>query len=177
MELRKCTDEQDLAKIEDLYMTAFPDNERKPFWLIVEKSREGSMEALAIEEDGVFLGLAIMILHRDIALLDYFAVSEESRGQGIGTKALAALAKRYPDMTVVIEIEDPDEPSDNPEERLRRRDFYGRSGFSPMPYKVWLYGVKMQILTDKKDVPFERYHRIFKEVYSEKSAKNISLAE
>ena len=177
MELKLCDSGERLESIRELYCAAFPSEERKPFSLILEKAAERSMEILSIEQDGEFLGLAIMILHREIALLDYFAVTPERRGEGIGTKTLDALRSRYPDKILLLEIEDPDEPCDNRDERLRRRAFYERNRMEPMPYRVWLYGVKMLVLTDGAvSVPFERYRAIFEEVFSKKSAKNVRLA-
>ncbi len=176
MELKVCTSGEMLEAVKALYVDAFPPEERKPFSIIEDKVREGSMEILCMEEDGRFLGLAIMILHGDIALLDYLAVSPESRGCGVGTRTLSLLKERYPDRTLLLEIEDPDEPSDNTAERLRRQDFYARNGMVSMDYRVWLFGVKMIILTDGEEVPFSRYHAIFLEVFGKRTAKNVSLA-
>ena len=77
MKIIKATDEKRLQLIEKLYMSAFPKVERKPFQLILQKQKEGTMELLSIEEDHKFLGLAIFAHDKDIALLDYFAISEE----------------------------------------------------------------------------------------------------
>ena len=177
MELVIAKTKEQLADIEALYLAAFPREERKPFSLMQKKCEEGSMEMLAIEEDGRFLGLAIMILHGEIALLDYLAVSPDCRGEGVGTKTLAALKERYPDRHLLIEIEDPNEPADNTAERVRRRAFYLRNGMTPMPYKIWLFGIKMLVLTDGAPIPFDRYHAIFSDVFSEKACQNVSLAE
>lgn len=177
MELVTAKTKEQLANMEALYKEAFPKEERKPFALMLKKCEEGSMEMLALEQDGRFLGLAIMILHGEIALLDYLAVSPDARGGGIGTKTLAALKSRYPDRHLLIEIEDPDEPADNTAERVRRRAFYLRNGMTPMPYKIWLFGIKMLVLTDGTHIPFDRYHAIFGDVFSEKAWQNVSLAE
>jgi hypothetical protein len=45
-----------------------------------------------------------------------------------------------------------------------------------MDYRVWLFGVKMIILTDGAKVPFPRYHTIFLEIFGKKAAQNVSLA-
>jgi GNAT superfamily N-acetyltransferase len=176
MELNVCLSPERLDEVKKLYIEAFPPEERKPFSMIEDKVREGSMEILCMEEEGRFIGLAIMILHGDIALLDYLAVSPERRGNGSGTKTLSLLKERYPEKTLLLEIEDPDEPSDNTAERLRRRDFYFRNGMVAMDYRVWLFGVKMIILTDGAEVPFSRYHTIFLEIFGKKAAQNVSLA-
>lgn len=80
MKLTNCAASAQLANIERLYLEAFPAVERKPFPLMVQKSQEGIIELLAIEEeDGSFLGLAITVLHGNDVLLDYFAVCPQDR--------------------------------------------------------------------------------------------------
>lgn len=166
-----------MRELRALYEKTFPRSEKKPFFVILRKRRKGTMEILSVEdENGVFLGFAITILHKDIVLLDYFAISPTCRGQGIGTKVLALLEERYAGKRILLEIEDPDEPADNTAERLRRREFYLRNGLTIQNYKVWLFGVKMLILTNRRTVTFEEYHEIFEQVFSLKLSKNVTKA-
>jgi len=167
---------QNRKLLKKLYQTAFPRSEKKPYLLIERKCREGSMERMAIEEDGQFLGLAITILHKDIVLLDYFAVSPESRGKGIGSAILKELTVRYPGKRILLEIEDPEEPCKNREDRLRRKAFYLRNGLTVQNYKVWLFGVKMLILTLGGSVTFEEYHETYAEVFTSAIRKRIKKA-
>ena len=60
MELTKALTKERQDRIYKLYLTAFPESERKPFPLLIEKQEEGIVDILSIEEDGHFLGLAIM---------------------------------------------------------------------------------------------------------------------
>ena len=95
-----------------LYKEAFPRSERKPFSLMERRERFGHMEILSIEEEG-FLGLAITVLHEDLVLLDYFAISSGARGQGAGGRALSLLKKRYAGRRLFLEIEFPEESASN----------------------------------------------------------------
>ncbi len=158
-----------------LYERAFPQNEKKPFVLIEDKAAKGSMEILCIlSEAGDFCGLVITILHRDLMLLDYFAIAEDQRGNGIGSAVLLLLQERYPDRRLLLEIEDPQEVgAPNREERIRRSSFYHRNGWYPMPFTVSLFGVPMQILCPEKAVTFEEYHEIFVRVFSEQTAQKV----
>ena len=105
MKIIKATDEKRLKMIEELYLRAFPKSERKPFSLMVQKQSEGTMELLSIEEENTFLGLAIFAHDKDIALLDYFAITDEMRGQGVGSRAIKALQKIYTGKRFILEIE------------------------------------------------------------------------
>ena len=46
-----------------------------------------------------------------------------------------------------------------------------------MPYKVWFYGTKMQVLTSGKDVSFESHYEVYKMILGSDVAKNIELVE
>ncbi len=179
MKIVKLTKEKDTTLVRQLYESAFPPEEKKPFSLILKKSDAGSMEILSIEgDDGSFLGLAIFILYKELALLDYFAISPERRGGGVGTRALALLRTRYTGRHFLLEIEDTDEQdAPNLAERIRRKAFYTRNGLSAMPYRIILFGVRMQVLTDGAFIPFEEYHAIFPAVFSQRIASNIVLYE
>jgi hypothetical protein len=76
---------------------------------------------------------------------------------------------------MILEIEDPDVPSDNTSERIRRKGFYLRNHMTLMPFRVNLFGVEMLILTNGKSVTFEEYHEIFSRVFSPDISKNICL--
>ncbi len=176
MILNNVSDKQDLNQIQQLYLTAFPSNERKPFPLILQKCAEGSMEILKIEDEkNTFVGLVIMILYKNLAILDYFAIDENMRNLGYGSAVLSLLNERYSNKCMILEIEDPDVPSENTPDRIRRKGFYLRNHMALMPFRVNLFGVEMLILTNGKSVTFEEYHEIFTHVFSPDISKNICL--
>lgn len=172
VELVPVTGGQTLRQIKKLYREAFPRCERKPFAVIWEKSRKGQMELLAIDSEG-FAGLVITVLYGDIVLLDYFAVSPERRGDGIGSAVMALLQSRYAGKRLLLEIEDPDVPCDNREERERRRRFYLRNGLTVMPYGITLFGVPMRVLTRGGAVSFAEYHAVYACTFSPLLAQNV----
>ena len=163
-----------LEKIENLYISAFPKNERKPFDLIIDKCDNGLMEIITIQSDSNdFLGFAIMILHDDMVLLDYFAITPESRGQNIGSTALKLLFERYKNKRFILEIENTEAECDNFEERKRRKAFYTRNGMSVMPFKVNLIGVEMEVLTHNCVVTYEEYYSIYENTFSDEYCNKI----
>ena len=172
--LTPCQTKEQLSVVEALYMRAFPKEERKPFSVILAKAEEGSMEVLAIEEGSAFLGLAITILYKDRVILDYLAISEDKRGQSVGTQTLTLLKQRHMGKRLIIEIEDPDEPAENVTDRVRRKNFYLRNGLFEMPFRILLFGVRMQVLCTAP-LSFSEYHEVFPAVFSEHAAKNVIL--
>lgn len=173
--LRLANTDAQLQQIEALYMRAFPAAERKPFSMILRTRRRGYAEILTIEAaDGTFAGEAITVQCGSLVLVDYFAVSEEKRGCGVGSAALQLLRERYADKTVFLEIESTkEENAPNRAQREKRKAFYLRNGLSCMPFRVVEFGVEMEILTFSGEVTFDDLHRLYKSVFGRTVAANI----
>ena len=149
------------ARLYTLYLCAFPRSERKPFFFMVKKHREGTFEMLCILKDGRFAGLAFMAFHEDLVLVDYLAVSKSLRGSGVGSGALAALRRRYPGKRLFLEIESVYEDTPERPQRLRRKHFYLENGMTPMGVMVRLFGVPMELLGFDCSITYEQYHSFY----------------
>ena len=159
-----------------LYTEAFPESERKSPKLIEAKSREGGIDILAIvDENRNFLGEMITVKRGRLVLLDYFAICPDIRGGGIGSKALAMLRDYYRDHILILEIESLNEPSDNAEQRQRRKRFYLSNGFSPLDWEILLFGIRMEVLTYGEHIDFDSYHDIYASTFDETISDNIKL--
>lgn len=175
LELLHPDDHARLNQIENLYLCAFPKNERKPFRLICQKSRDGVTDILSIEENGQFLGLAITIPYEDKVLLDYFAMNPESRGKGWGSQALKALLGYYEGCRMIIEIETTSQEADNLEERIRRKRFYQNNGITGLGFMADLFEVRMEILSNKTRVTFDEYLELYVKTYGERMREFVKM--
>lgn len=173
--LRSADTDAQLQQVEELYMRAFPAAERKPFSMILRTRRRGNAEILTIEAaDGTFAGEAITVQCGSLVLVDYFAVSEEKRGCGVGSAALRLSRERYAGKTVFLEIESTKaENVPNRAQREKRKAFYLRNGLSCMPFRAVEFGVEMEILTFSGEVTFDDLHRLYKSVFGRAVAANI----
>lgn len=164
-----------LRDLKRLYRKAFPASEKKPFWLIRKKQREGITEILGlVNEEDRLVGEIITIAWQDLLLVDYFAIVEDVRGQGCGARALRLLQERYRNQRILLEIETPDIPCKNGKERVRRKHFYQSCGMESMDYHVGLFGVEMEIMTFQCPVSFDEYHGIFAGVYGKRFAGRVT---
>ena len=169
---------QDVRQMKKLYVEAFPKAERRPWWLIAKKRREGASDVWAVCADGEFVGMAVTLNCGDRVLLDYFATQAQKRGSGIGAKALALLQEKYADKLFLLEVETTKKPSAEAELRARRKNFYLRCGMVEMPdYSANLFGVEMEILTTGARLSFDRYHEIYEVAFGNRLAKNIVKVE
>ncbi len=152
---------EDFARIEEIYHTRleqdFPDNERKPLSSIRRMWECGSYEVRVFERDGEVLAYAFFLRLGDNGLLDYFAVDEEHRGEGLGTRFLSRLAECLQGLScVLVEAEDP-EKAVNGSDRVRRERrlrFYKRSAFRQTALTSTVFGADYRVL----EAPVGREH-------------------
>lgn len=159
-----------------LYNEAFPAYERKPFSLIRSMQKKGKSDIWYFEKNGTFAGLVFTINSSDVILIDYLAMVPNRRGKGIGSEIIAQLRKYYADKGIFVEIESIFDKCDNPDERLRRKQFYLRNGMVPMKVMVVLFGVEMELLGINCQLTYDEYYSFYKDNYGDFAAKNIKPA-
>ena len=164
-------------KIYRLYRTAFPRSERKPFSMIMKMTRLGKTDTWYCTDNGQFVGIAITINGEEAILLDYFAMAKDVRGSGYGSALLQTLIAQYAPKTLFGEIETVFDDVEDLELRKRRKAFYLRNGLKEMGIMVYLFGVKMELLTSDRSMTFEEYRDFYKCNYNEWAANHISPAE
>ena len=152
-------------------MRDFPESELKPFATILGMMRSGIYEPLAFyEEDGTLTAYAwqTVLPDRESVLIDYFAVVPARRGNGAGTRILAALAEYYAPRkrTLIIECEHPAEAPD-PAAARRRIGFYLRAGARAPAMESRVFGVRYQIyaLPAGGGAPDRQINDDLKEIY------------
>lgn len=123
-------DFRDIEKINALNERAFPENERRPLEPLMDDPT-GHGEVVAFYEQGVFRGFAGLLSCHDISHIIYFAIEEENRGRGLGTRALEAMHAMKKGCRMIVDVEDESENAPNNAQRRRRIDFYRRSGYVP----------------------------------------------
>lgn len=165
------------AEIYKLYQKAFPRSEKKPFAMIRKMHRLGKSDVWRFERNGTFAGLIITINGEKNILLDYLAVDESQRGTGIGSEILTLMREQYAGKGVFLEIESIYEDCDNKAQRLQRRHFYEKAGMESMGVFVWLFGVKMELMSFGCKLTFEEYHAFYRDNYNQWAADHIQAAE
>lgn len=176
MQLKAMTeDTKDYLK--DLYEEAFPIEERRPFSLLEQEVEQGFMELLVIEVDGVPSGLVFTSFQGELALLEFLAIDEKKRGQGLGSQVLSLLKDRYKEKRFFLEIETP-MIDNNTDIRYRREQFYIQNGFLPIGIFVLFQGVKMKLLSlHGEKITFEEYKEHYDKTVGISYAKKMGIEE
>ena len=105
----------------NLYEKAFPKEEQKSVEIMELLKDQGKREIYAIEDQGEFIGLAMNMIWGDMGLLDYFAIAENKRNSGYGSRCIRLLLEEFKDRKYIFEIEKQDEQAENSVDRKRRK--------------------------------------------------------
>lgn len=109
-------------KVERLYLESFPKEERFPFWILEECSKEDNSMLYAIVDNDTFVGMCYLVNCGNAYYLMYIAVEQELRDKGYGSKILNDLKNKYNSLFLSIEY-NKDEIS------IKRKQFYLRNEF------------------------------------------------
>ncbi len=164
--------EKHIGKIEEIYLSSFPEAERRPWETIVRpESDKGpllhsiTMKAGCAES---LLGFITLWNFDDFIYVEHFAIDEALRGFNLGARVLSKLRKTH--KTIVLEVE---MPSDNNPVAARRIDFYRRNGFEIVndeyiqpPYGPGLPSVQMYLMSSNPAVDTQKAaQNLHREVY------------
>ena len=104
-------------------------------------------------------------------------MDEAQRGTGIGSEILVLMKAHYAGKGVFLEIESVYEDCDNKAERLLRKHFYEKCGMESMEVFVWLFDVKMELMSFGCKLNYEQYHAFYRDNYGPWAADHIKIAE
>ena len=143
----------EFSQVEALYNTRlkkdFVRNERKPLISMRRSWEKNAYDCYGLYDGEEILGYAFFVRLGNSALLDYLAIAEEHRGEGLGTVFLRQLSAclRETDC-VLVEVEDPEKAGDGETrlQRERRRQFYLRGGWRETGLCSVLFGSDYRIL-------------------------------
>ena len=152
----------DIPKAEFLYETAFPDNEKAPFPLLLVKQYLADVDFLSIYAGKQWAGFFYLVNYQNLSYIFYFAVRPELREKGIGSQALQRLQKFCQGRKLFLAIEPLDEHVTNYEERVSRKHFYLKNGFQELHRHVQEADVIYELLGIGGDVLPEEYQKLIR---------------
>lgn len=123
-------------EIKKLYKEAFPRNERIPINILQLLTRKNKAKFYGIYDGEEFIGLLYNVYYKDIVLILYLAINNNFRGKGYGSKVLDLIKQKYSQNRIILNIEQIDENSSNNKQRIKRKEFYPKNGFTSLNYTV-----------------------------------------
>ena len=135
---------KNLEDIKQLYMDAFPFEERIPFYIMVSVGNDRGVEFLSIYDDDTWLGFIHTLVGEKLSYIFYFAIDGSLRQSGYGSEIIREYKKMHPKLSLAIEpIE---EDSDNIKQRKKRLAFYEKNGFETLDTRVVEMGVEFELM-------------------------------
>lgn len=142
----KLLEQTQWAAVKEIYMEAFPKQERKPFFILKHSVKKGKAKVFTAMDGEVLLGFVVAIPYKDMVMVDYLAVSSKIRSRGTGSFLMQQICNYFYNKKIVLLIERLDEIAENAEQRIARRRFYLKNGFTSSDIFVEGEGGEMEIL-------------------------------
>lgn len=145
-----------------LYLTAFPKEERLPWWLLRLNARRSGIDLTAFLDGDTFCGFTASVTVDTMHFLLFFAIREDLRGRGYGSAILTQLRDTYE--TVTLNVEPLIDTAPNLPQRQQRFAFYRKNGFFDTGYHVWEVGGKFRVLATRPQLDMPAYKKIFRKI-------------
>ena len=181
MRIHRIQTKQDpyLSKVRELYVQAFPGNERMPFRMLANTGDPDSELTVFLKDDDIFAGFARMFHHPEAStsFLSYLAIEEDLRGQGYGTEILKQLCQEHRDRKIVLDIEEVIPQAENYEERKQRRQFYLERGFTDLNLRYMFYNVKYELLGTNGQMTLPEFHDLIRHFWGRTAAALVRYCD
>lgn len=152
-----CAEEKQWKEIKTIYMEAFPKRERKPYFALRHSVKTKKAVVMAATEGEQVLGFIVLIPYKDMVMADYLAVSSKVRSRGTGSYIVQNVCRQYKDKKIVLLIERLDDKAENKEQRIARRKFYLKNGFTSSDIFITGASGEMEIMNFGEKVSEEAY--------------------
>lgn len=167
---------QQITSIYNEYMVLdFPQDELKPLSHILSMVEDGTCTFYALRQDKEVLSYFSVCQNGEGLLVDYLAVNEKYRGQGIGSKTLDFLKSISENKYIIVECENEEKATDDTDRatRLRRIAFYEKAGFKRSGISANLFGVDYIILTYPEGLTGEEIKELYSIIYLRMLGKSM----
>ncbi len=149
-------------QIKQLYFSAFPSEERAPFYLMIKRTKRENVDFLAIYCEKKWVGMIYIINYLDLSYVFYFALDDSQRGQGIGSAVLREIHKLYSGRRFFLALETLDKNADNYAQRVSRSKFYQKNGLKKLSISIKEGNVLYDAMGFGGEVKPEEYREMMK---------------
>lgn len=161
LRIEKITNSKRKQEVKDIYISSFLKEDRMPFGMMLLMSFLWNTEFLAFYDGDTLCGFVYMATIKKITFVMFFAVAEEQRSKGYGSKILEKIQTLHPNQKIVVSIEPCDQCADDLHQRVRRKRFYTHNGFSETGYYMRLGGKDQALLIRNGAFDKEEFTKFF----------------
>jgi len=153
------------SKVIELYKEAFPEAQHIPAWFLRYKLRKGKAGFDIIYTHDTWIGLIYVTEYKDIVFVQFLAISESRRSGGYGSKVMDSLKNLHSGKRIVLNIEMLDKQAKNYEQRIKRKAFYEKNGFSSTGYIVKEPAELLEMLIFGGSINREEIEAMYKKLF------------
>ena len=151
--------------VRQMYLEAFPSEERMPFPAMVAMPKLWHTDFLEFYDGDTLCGFVYLAHNCKMGFIMFLAVDEVLRSKGYGSEILHEIQRRYSDKKMIVSIEPCDEDAPDLARRAKRKAFYSRNGYRETGYRMRLSGVEQEILIGNGEFDQKEF-RLFFALYS-----------
>ena len=164
----------DLDNLKALYFEAFPEDERAPFEILLDRASQDKGKFILFYNDvNTFVGMVYLVGGPYFNFIFYLAVVSSFRNQGYGGEILKILKDLYKDKALALNIEPVDKNAPNYAERVRREAFYLRNGFNDLGYQTKDGGLYFEMFSYNGYVKKEDYIQSLRNFFGDELYESI----
>ncbi len=136
----------------DLYISAFPREERMPIDLLKSATLEKKLEVNVYEDENNFIGFTVVINNESNIYLYYLATKDSVRNKGYGHQIIDVIKNKYRGKTIMLCAEHIDGSESSDDIKIRRQKFYKRNGFLETDIIINEFGVRYDLLVTQQKI-------------------------
>ena len=153
---------EDFQMIKTLYTSSFPKIEQTPMWFLLQRAKKDYVEFNAYYDGEVFVGFVYLMLHENLTYIMYIAIDTKHRSKGYGSQIMNHIREVYPNNRIILSIEAEDENAENNAQRIKRKQFYIKNGYSYSGISSEMRGVICETLISNGDCTTKEFLAINK---------------
>lgn len=153
------------SKVIDLYEDAFTEVQRVPSWILRYKLRKGKAGFNVVYAHDTWIGFIYSTEYEDIVFVQFFAISESCRSGGYGSKTMDSMRDMHSGKRIVLNIEEVDEQAENYQQRIKRKAFYEKNGFSSSGYIVKEPAERLEMMILGGSISKEEIEAMYKNLF------------
>jgi GNAT superfamily N-acetyltransferase len=165
----------DYNRVKTLYKKAIPVYERAPFWFLLSRSKSKNIMFYSINDDDLWIGFVYFIFNNNLLIIQFFAIDDGIRSKGYGGQVLTKIKSMYPEYSIVLGIEKPEDEAENNEQRIKRKIFYNKNGFHESGYYGKQNKVTMELLLYGNEFNLEKLYGLLRIFFGKYFWRVISI--
>lgn len=153
------------AVFERINEEAFPPSERMSMAEIFDFAAATDTQVLGIYDDERPVGFLVLMKNEVCGYIYFLAIDSGMRSRGYGSAALGKLSEMYPHLQIVLDFEEVTPNAENAPQRMRRREFYLRSGFHETGHYTMLRGERFEVVCSGGALQEEAFRKLIRIIH------------